>query len=205
MSLPFLSTKSPEHLTAKRRKERKKSGRKPVYTPHRRRLVDMYRWHVNWYRRKDRGLEGTKVEMSLHEWIVMWEEMIPKLPLSFPLRGMKDKDNPYVPHLPAWMFRSNRALQRSQETIEALEARVVEPNGRNASTEALRRFREGMEARRRWKEEGMLSPAFKLQLKKIDINKSFRLGNVKLVCTEIGDKKLTRDRPDRKEQIIWEG
>jgi len=189
--LPFLSTKTQEQLAATTPKERKKPGKPSKYTPHELRLSNMYRWHCNWFRRKGQeGYEGLKVEMTKEEWMMMWQELIPKLPIDFPLHGLKHLNNPYVEHIPAWMLRSNKALRRSQETIEALRATGGAPNGRNAAIEAYRRSQGKAEARARWKEEQVLTPAFKLQLRKIDIHKPFRLDNVKLVCVEIGDKRI---------------
>lgn len=56
--------------------------------------------------RTEQEMLGLVFSLSRDEWIELWREVIPRLPEDFPENGLKNLNNPYVLHLPAYEFRS---------------------------------------------------------------------------------------------------
>lgn len=194
MTLPFLSTKTPQELSQKRPKARKPPGQGPLYTPYDKALSDDYRWLKNAIRRKriavekesrakgkKNDLRGLDWELTKEDWFKLWKELIPALPITLPTHGLRDLGSPYVLHVPPWYLRSRRAIP-----IHLL------PDGMRLPKD----FRSGRkqardEAARLWREQSILTPAFKLNLRKKDIHLPYRLDNLRLVLIEVGREKDT--------------
>jgi hypothetical protein len=207
-SLPFLSTKTPQELSQRRDKPRKRPGVAPSYTPYDKALSDDYRWLKNAIRRKriavekeskrkgkKNDLRGLDWELSKEEWFKLWKELIPPLPIDLPTNGLKNLGSPYVLHVPPWYLRSRGAVP-----LEKLPQQMLLPS----------EFKEGRkeardEAARLWREQSILTPAFKLNLRKKDIHLPYRLDNLRLVLIEVGREKDTGAIDwKRKEVEIWQ-
>lgn len=199
--LPFLSTKTERELEQKTERPRRKKGPAPYWSPHDRYLSDSYRHLENKYKllaraRSQKGLPpatGYQWAITMAEWFTLWKETIPPLPEDFLLNGLLNQNNPNVKKVPAYYFRSVQSLAPSalppgvslHPTLETIRDKKVRRAGRK---EALRRF----------KEEGVLSPAYKVNLKRIDVKAPFSKDNVRLVCMVMGVER------DVKEEIeLW--
>jgi hypothetical protein len=193
--LPFLSTKTPQELEQKTERRRRKKGPAPYWSPHDRYLSDSYRHLENKYRllaraRSQKGLPpatGYQWAITMAEWFTLWKETIPPLPEDFLINGLQNANNPNVKKVPSYYFRSVQSLAPSalppgvslHPTLETIRDKKVRRAGKK---EAVRRF----------KEEGVLSPAYKVQLKRVDPKAPFSSGNLRLVVMAMGLEKDVR-------------
>lgn len=260
-TLPFKTSRSEAELASKR--ESTPQSRPHTLPPHERRMRRDYSFLANRFRQKrdkakamgrtEREMLGLQFNLSVDEWIALWREVIPKLPVDFPENGLKNLGNPYVPHVPAYEFRSKGAIPRMATEPNASEAGAiprsatdavglthqnplggvnlsgplgaslspstplpatpVPPEGGYGHTEPYRRSEghtEEVGAFKRlrgdntaWYERGELTPAFKLQIRKVDKNQPFERGNLQLVCVHIGDRKLEDWGEGRTETVVW--
>lgn len=132
-NLPFKTTRSDSELASKRQVSKTPSNPKPRLTPFERRMREDWTFLRNRFRQKrieaerkgrtEQEMLGLVFSLSRDEWIELWREVIPRLPEDFPENGLKNLNNPYVLHLPAYEFRSKGAIKRSDS--ERLRERIA--------------------------------------------------------------------------------